>query len=89
MRLLRRSKNCVEAQALLSRALPRGSQGRSFQVTLRTAARLPSDSGHGALSLNMPAMMLDNIKGTRFNWAFQGEAEPELDGRRLQHDRGL
>ncbi len=41
-----------------------------------------------ALSLKMPAAMLSNLNGTRFNWAFQGEPEPELNGRQLQHDRG-
>ena len=38
---------------------------------------------HGALSLKMPAMMLHNLKSTRHNWAFQGEAEPGLGGRSL------
>lgn len=42
----------------------------------------------GALSLRMPAAMLENLENTRFNWAYQGEPEPELGGRSLQHDRG-
>lgn len=41
-----------------------------------------------ALSLKMPAAVLSNLKGTKHNWAFQGEPEPELNGRQLQHDRG-
>ena len=41
-----------------------------------------------ALSLKMPAAVLTNLKGTKHNWAFQGEPEPELNGRQLQHDRG-
>ena len=41
-----------------------------------------------ALSIRMPAACLSNLKSTKHNWAFQGEAEPELDGRQLQHDRG-
>lgn len=42
----------------------------------------------GALSLRVPSAMLENLESTRFNWAYQGEPEPELGGRRLQHDRG-
>ncbi len=41
-----------------------------------------------ALSLKMPAAVLSNLKSNRHNWAFKGEAEPELNGRSLQHDRG-
>ncbi len=43
---------------------------------------------NNALSLKMPAAVLTNLKGTKHNWAFQGEPEPELNGRQLQHDRG-
>jgi len=43
---------------------------------------------HGALSLKMPAAVLSNLNSTKHNWAFQGEPEPELNGRRIQHDRG-
>ncbi len=43
---------------------------------------------NNALSLKIPAAMLSNLKGTRHNWAFRGEPEPELDGRRIKHDRG-
>lgn len=45
----------------------------------------PADT---ALSLKMPAAVLTNLKGTKHNWAFIGEPEPELNGRQLQHDRG-
>lgn len=41
-----------------------------------------------ALSLKMPAAVLTNLKSTKHNWAFLGEPEPELNGRRIQHDRG-
>ena len=40
------------------------------------------------LCLSMPAMMLNNVNGTRVNWAFAGEPEPGLGGRSLKHDRG-
>lgn len=43
---------------------------------------------NNALSLKMPAAVLSNLKGTKHNWAFKGEPEPELNGRQLQHDRG-
>mmetsp|Transcript_23166 Transcript_23166/g.57223 ORF Transcript_23166/g.57223 Transcript_23166/m.57223 type:complete len:585 (-) Transcript_23166:344-2098(-) len=43
---------------------------------------------YSALSLKMPAMMLENVNGTRHNWAFQGEVEPGLGGRQMKHDRG-
>ena len=41
-----------------------------------------------ALSLKMPAAVLSNLKSTKHNWAFQGEPEPQLNGRQIQHDRG-
>lgn len=41
-----------------------------------------------ALSLKMPAAVLTNLNSTKHNWAFQGEPEPQLDGRSLKHDRG-
>ena len=41
-----------------------------------------------ALSLKMPAAVLSNLNSTKHNWAFQGEPEPELNDRSLQHDRG-
>jgi choline dehydrogenase len=41
-----------------------------------------------ALSLKMPAAVLSNLTSTKHNWAFQGEPEPGLAGRSLQHDRG-
>ncbi|MEI4196880.1 choline dehydrogenase [Roseovarius sp. E0-M6] len=45
----------------------------------------PEDRG---LSLKMPAAVLSNLKSTKHNWAFQGEPEPELNDRQIQHDRG-
>ena len=48
----------------------------------------PLTAPYDALSLKMPAMMLNNINGTRHNWAFPGEPEPGLNGRHLKHDRG-
>ena len=45
----------------------------------------PENSG---LLLKMPAAVLSNLNSTKYNWAFQGEPEPELNGRSLQHDRG-
>jgi len=41
-----------------------------------------------ALSLKMPAAVLTNLQSTKHNWAYQGEPEPELNNRQLQHDRG-
>ena len=41
-----------------------------------------------ALSLKIPAAMLTNLRSTRHNWAYLSEPEPELGGRRMQHDRG-
>ena len=41
-----------------------------------------------ALSLKIPAAMATNLKSTKHNWSFQGEPEPGLGGRSLQHDRG-
>ncbi|MBT4952773.1 MAG: NAD(P)-binding protein, partial [Rhodobacteraceae bacterium] len=63
------------------------------------ANHLSSDAGNrvllieagrdtGALSLKMPAAVLSNLTSTTHNWAFQGEPEPGLDGRVIQHDRG-
>ncbi len=63
------------------------------------ANRLSADGSHsvllveagrrdGAWSLKIPAAVLTNLKSTRHNWAFKGEAEPELGGRSMRHDRG-
>ena len=41
-----------------------------------------------SITLKMPAAVLSNLKSTKYNWAFKGEPEPELNGRQLQHDRG-
>ncbi len=43
---------------------------------------------NNALSLKMPAAVLSNLNNTKYNWAFQGEQEPYLNGRTLKHDRG-
>lgn len=49
---------------------------------------LEAGPNNTALSLKMPAAVLSNLTNTKHNWAFQGEPEPELNGRQLQHDRG-
>ena len=69
------SAGCVLANHLSSDA--------SNQILL-----LEAGPDNMALSLKMPAAVLSNLRSTRHNWAFQGEAEPELNGRRIQHDRG-
>ena len=43
---------------------------------------------NNALTLKIPAAVLSNLTSTKHNWAFQGEPEPELNGRQIQHDRG-
>ena len=43
---------------------------------------------NNALSLRIPAAVLQNLKSTKHNWAYQGEPEPELGGRTITHDRG-
>ena len=43
---------------------------------------------NNALSLKIPAAVLKNLKSTKYNWAYQGEPEPELGGRVITHDRG-
>ena len=45
----------------------------------------PKDAG---LSLKMPAAVLSNLNSTSHNWAFDGEPEPQLNDRRIRHDRG-
>ncbi|MDA7792331.1 choline dehydrogenase [bacterium] len=63
------------------------------------ANRLSEDAGNrvllleagpkdNALLLKIPAAVLENLKSTKHNWAFEGEPEPELGGRSLTHDRG-
>ena len=69
------SAGCVLANHLSSDA--------SNQILL-----LEAGPDNVALSLKMPAAVLSNLRSTRHNWSFQGEAEPELNGRRIQHDRG-
>jgi len=41
-----------------------------------------------ALSLKIPSAMAANLAGRKHNWAFDGEPEPRLGGRRVRHDRG-
>ncbi|MHC8508356.1 MAG: choline dehydrogenase [Rhodospirillales bacterium] len=41
-----------------------------------------------ALSLRIPAAMAANLRSSAHNWAFTGEPEPALNGRRIRHDRG-
>ena len=43
---------------------------------------------NNALSLKIPAAVLKNLQTTKYNWAYQGEPEPELGGRTITHDRG-
>jgi len=69
------SAGCVLANRLTSDA--------SNRVLL-----LEAGPDNTALSLKVPAAMLSNLKSTRHNWAFQGEPEPELNGRKIRHDRG-
>ena len=69
------SAGCVLANRLTSDA--------SNRVLL-----LEAGPDNTALSLKMPAAVLSNLTSTKHNWAFQGEPEPELNGRRIQHDRG-
>ena len=63
------------------------------------ANRLTQDAKHNvllieagpknsALSLRIPAAVLQNLQNTRYNWAYQGEPEPQLGNRILTHDRG-
>ena len=43
---------------------------------------------NGALSLRIPAAVLQNLQSSQHNWAFKGEPEPELAHRVITHDRG-
>ncbi len=54
----------------------------------RSVLLIEAGPDNSALTLKMPAAVLSNLKSTRHNWAFQGEPEPELAGRSIQHDRG-
>lgn len=69
------SAGCVLANRL--------SQNPDTSVLLLEAG--PKDTG---LSLKIPAAVLSNLKSTRHNWAFPGEPEARLNGRRITHDRG-
>jgi len=48
----------------------------------------PKHTGPMALSITMPAMVLENIKRGWFNWSYKSEPEPHLNGRTMIHDRG-
>ena len=70
-----------------------GSAGCVLAERLSSEARnkvllLEAGPENDALSLKIPAAVLSNLTSTKHNWAFLGEPEPELNGRRLQHDRG-
>jgi len=54
----------------------------------KTVLLLEAGPENSALSLKMPAAVLTNLNSTKHNWAFQGEPEPQLNGRSLKHDRG-
>ena len=69
------SAGCVLASRL--------SENGKYTVLVLEAG--PDDN---ALSLKIPAAMLSNLKGTKYNWAFKGDPEPELGGRQITHDRG-
>jgi len=69
------SAGCVLANRL--------SQDPSISVLL-----IEAGPENNALSLKMPAAVLTNLQGTKHNWAYTGEPEPELNNRQLQHDRG-
>ena len=68
------SAGCVVANRLCS---------KDNKVLLIEAG--PENSG---ISLKMPAAVLQNLKSTKYNWAYKGEPEIELNGRQIQHDRG-
>jgi len=69
------SAGCVLANRL--------SCGTTHQVLLIEAGK--TDNSY---TLDMPAAMLSNLQNKKFNWSFQGEPEPKLNNRILQHDRG-
>ena len=54
----------------------------------KTVLLLEAGPENNALSLKMPAAVLTNLNSTKHNWAFQGEPEPQLNGRSFKHDRG-
>lgn len=54
----------------------------------RTVVLLEAGPPDRDLSLRIPAAMAANLTGRKHNWAFEGEPEPALSGRRLVHDRG-
>jgi len=49
---------------------------------------LDAGPDNSALSLKIPVALLTTLKGTRYNWAFEGEPEPSLNDRKISHDRG-
>jgi len=54
----------------------------------KTVLLLEAGPENKALSLKIPAAVLSNLNSTKYNWAFQSEPEPHLNGRTLKHDRG-
>ena len=69
------SAGCVLANRL--------SNNSNHQILLIEAGK--TDNSY---TLDMPAAMLSNLQNNKFNWSFQGEPEPKLNNRILQHDRG-
>ncbi len=54
----------------------------------KTVLLLEAGPPDRALSLKIPSAMTANLGGGAHNWAFMGEPEPGLAGRRILHDRG-
>jgi choline dehydrogenase len=54
----------------------------------KTVLLLEAGPPDRALSLKIPSAMTANLGGGVHNWAFMGEPEPGLAGRRILHDRG-
>ena len=69
------SAGCVLANRLSSNALS-------------TVLLIEAGPENNALSIKIPAAVLANLKNKTYNWAYQGEPEPALNGRQIQHDRG-
>jgi choline dehydrogenase len=46
------------------------------------------DRGLMSWQIHMPLAFAEPLKGTRYNWAFESEPEPYMDGRRIYHPRG-
>ncbi len=54
----------------------------------RSVVLLEAGPPDSALSLKIPSAMSVNLTSRKHNWAFEGEPEPGLSGRRILHDRG-